>query len=84
MLALNAEQLAVAYMIQSGFTASFVDGATSGLIFLVALTAATAIPTWTVAKRKGRSAVCWVSFALAIPVIPLVVIWLLPILRTHD
>lgn len=84
MLALNTEQIAVAYMIQSGFTDSFVDGATVGLILLVALTAATAYPTWLLAKNKGRSAACWVSLAMAIPVIPLVLIWLLPILRTHD
>lgn len=83
MLAVPAQNT-VAYMIQSGFMASFLDGRTSCLILLIALTVVTAISTSQVAKSKRRSVVGWVSLALAIPVVPLVLIWLLPILPTPD
>ncbi|MFA6313085.1 MAG: hypothetical protein WCV99_06515 [Sterolibacterium sp.] len=73
-------QHTVAFLIQSGFMASFVDAATSWLIILIALTIAAAISTCFVARSKGRSVVWWVALALAIPVVPLVFIWLLPIL----
>lgn len=73
-------QNTVAYLIQSGFMASFMDAATSWLIVLIALTIAAAISTCLLARNKGRSVVWWVALALAIPVVPLVFIWLLPVL----
>lgn len=73
-------QNTVAYLIQSGFMASVMDAATSWLIFLIALTIAAAISTCFLAKSKGRSVIWWVTFALAIPVVPLVIVWLLPVL----
>ena len=45
---------------------------------LTVLTLATAIPTAIIAKRKNRSRGLWLLFALSIPVIPLLLIWLLP------
>ena len=84
MLVLNAEQQVVAYLIQSGFTASFMDGATSALVFFIALALATAFSTSIVAKSKGRSVLWWTSLALLIPVIPLLLIWRLPVLPSHE
>ena len=45
---------------------------------LTVLTLATAIPTAIIAKRKNRSRGLWLLFALSIPVIPLLLVWLLP------
>ncbi|MCX7175006.1 MAG: hypothetical protein NT159_14030 [Proteobacteria bacterium] len=70
----------MAEMIQSGFMTSFLDAATSWLIVLIALTIASAISTRFLARSKGRSVVWWVALALAIPVVPLIFIWLLPVL----
>lgn len=77
------EHSTVAHLIQAGFLASFLDGTTSGLIFFVALIATAAISTWRVAKSKGRSVFCWVTLALMMPLIPLVLVWLLPSLTTY-
>ena len=45
---------------------------------LTVLTLAMAIPTAIIAKRKNRSRGLWLLFALSIPVIPLLLVWLLP------
>ena len=41
---------------------------------------ATAIPTAIIARRKNRSRVLWLLFALSIPVLPLLLVWVLPAL----
>jgi hypothetical protein len=50
----------------------------SSAIWLTVLALVTAIPTGIIAKRKGRSMTLWLLFALSIPVVPLLLIWLLP------
>ena len=39
---------------------------------------ATAVPTAIIARRKNRSRGLWLLFALSIPVLPLLLVWLLP------
>ncbi|MFA7269658.1 MAG: hypothetical protein WC073_09975 [Sterolibacterium sp.] len=63
---------------QLGISAESAEAAMSGMLFLTLLSVATAIPTGILAKRKGRSVAFWVIFALTIPVIPLLLVWLLP------
>jgi hypothetical protein len=63
---------------QLGFDAGILESLMSGAIFLTVLTLITAFPTVAIAKRKGRSKTLWLLFALSIPVIPLLLIWLLP------
>jgi len=47
-------------------------------IYLTIASVVTAIPTGLIAKRKGRSVAGWVVFALCVPLLPLVIVWLLP------
>ncbi len=63
---------------QLGFDANLVETLLSSAIWLTVLALVTAIPTGIIAKRKGRSRTLWLLFALAIPVVPLLLIWLLP------
>ena len=68
----------VAALAQLGISAETAEAAVSSLLFLTVLTVVTAVPTGILAKRKGRSVAFWVIFALTIPVVPLLWIWLLP------
>lgn len=52
--------------------------ASAAIFSVVALV--TAIPTAIIAKRKNRSRGLWLLFALSIPVLPLLLVWLLPAL----
>ncbi len=45
---------------------------------LTVLTLVAAIPTGIIARRKRRSQTLWLLFALSIPFIPLLLVWLLP------
>ncbi len=63
---------------QLGFDAGLVETMLSSAIWLTVLAFVTAIPTGIIAKRKGRSRTLWLLFALSIPVVPLLLIWLLP------
>ncbi len=63
---------------QLGFDAGLVETLLSSEIWLTILALVTAIPTVIIAKRKGRSRTLWILFALSIPVVPLLLIWLLP------
>ncbi len=63
---------------QLGFDPSAIEALLSWAIYLTALTVLAAIPTGIIAKRKGRSIGGWVVFALSLPVVPLLIIWLLP------
>ena len=49
-------------------------------VILTVVMLATAIPTAIIARRKNRSRALWVLFALSIPVLPLLLVWLLPAL----
>ena len=68
----------IAALAQLGISAEAAEAAVSSLLFLTVLTVVTAVPTGILAKRKGRSVAFWVIFALTIPVVPLLWIWLLP------
>jgi hypothetical protein len=63
---------------QLGFDAGLVETMLSGAIWLTVLSLVTAIPTVIIAKQKRRSRTLWFLFALLIPVVPLLLIWLLP------
>ena len=63
---------------QLGFDAGLVETLLSSAIWITVLALATAIPTGIIAKRKGRSRTLWLLFALSIPLVPLLLIWLLP------
>lgn len=52
--------------------------ASAAILSVVALVMA--VPTAIIAKRKNRSRSLWVLFALSIPVVPLLLVWLLPAL----
>jgi len=63
---------------QLGYDTGLVESLLSGALVLTIVMVATAIPTAIIAKRKGRSTILWVVFALSIPVVPLLLIWWLP------
>ena len=63
---------------QLGFDAGLVETLLSSVIWITFLALVTAIPTVIIAKQKGRSRTLWLLFALSIPVVPLLLIWLLP------
>jgi len=68
----------IALLNQLGFDAGFVETLLTSAIQLTVVAVVTAIPTVIIAKRKGRSRTLWLLFALSIPLIPLLLIWLLP------
>ena len=63
---------------QLGFDAGIMESLLSGAIYFTVLTLGAALPTGMIARRKGRSRAPWLLFALSIPVIPLLLVWLLP------
>jgi hypothetical protein len=67
-----------ALLTQLGFDTATIESLVSSLIVLTVVSVIAAIPTVMIAKRKGRSLALWVLFALSIPVLPLLLVWLLP------
>jgi hypothetical protein len=63
---------------QLGISPEAAEAAMSGMLALTAITVAAAVPTAILAKRKGRSVALWLIFALSIPLLPLLLVWLLP------
>lgn len=61
-----------------GISPDMIESVVSGMLWITVVTIVTAILTAIVAKRKGRSVAGWTIFALSIPVVPLLVVWLLP------
>ena len=68
----------IALLTQLGINAADMESLLWGATLLTGLTILAAIPTAIIAKGKGRSRGLWLLFALSIPVIPLLLIWLLP------
>ena len=68
----------VALLRQLGLDAGSIEALASAVMVLTVLTLVTAVPTAIIAKRKNRSRTLWLLFALSIPVIPLLLVWLLP------
>jgi uncharacterized membrane protein len=73
----------LALLSQLGIPPETAEAAVANLLLLTLLTLAAAVPTAILAKKKGRSVALWLLFALSIPVLPLLLVWLLPTLR-HD
>lgn len=65
---------------QLGVDPANIDSLIFSAVVLTALTVVAAIPTVMLAGRKHRSRTLWLLFALSIPVIPLLLVWLLPAL----
>jgi len=63
---------------QLGYDAATIEALVSSLLLLTVLSVVAAIPTAMIARRKGRSVALWLLFALSLPVLPLLVVWLLP------
>ena len=70
----------IALLGQLGVSAADIESLLAGATILTVLMLVTAIPTAIIAKRKNRSRGLWVLFALSIPVLPLLLVWLLPAL----
>ncbi len=69
---------------QLGFDTGLIESLISGAIYLTVATIVAAIPTGMIAKRKRRSTTVWVLFALSLPLLPLLLVWLLPSLPGVD
>ena len=67
-----------ALLVNLGYDPNTVESLITIGIYLTVVSIVAAIPTGIIARRKGRSAVEWVIFALCIPVLPLLIVWLLP------
>ena len=63
---------------QLGLDPGLMESLMSGAIWLSVLALVLAIPTGMIARRKGRSKPLWILFALSVPLIPLLLVWLLP------
>lgn len=63
---------------------AIVETLLSGALVLTLATLLAAIPTAIIARRKRRSRALWLLFALSIPVLPLLLVWLLPALPGGD
>ena len=68
----------VALLSQLGISPETAEAAVTGMVLLTVLTLAAAIPTVMLAKKKSRSVALWLVFALSIPLLPLLLVWLLP------
>lgn len=67
-----------ALLAQFGYDPKTVEALIEGALYLTIVAVVAAIPTGVIAKRKGRSVTWWVIFALSLPVLPLLIIWMLP------
>jgi len=63
---------------QLGVDASNLEPLLASAAILTVATLAAVIPTGIIASRKNRSRGLWLLFALSIPVLPLLLVWLLP------
>ena len=68
----------IALLNQLGINAADMESLLWSATLLTGLTVLAAVPTAIIAKGKGRSRGFWLLFALSIPVIPLLLVWLLP------
>ncbi|RLJ64851.1 hypothetical protein [Sulfurisoma sediminicola] len=71
----------VALLSQLGISPETAEAAAASMVLLTVLTLAAAIPTVMLAKKKGRSVALWLVFALSIPLLPLLLVWLLPAVK---
>jgi hypothetical protein len=64
-------------LVELGYDPKSIEALVSGAIYLTIVTVVAAIPTGVLARRKGRSVTGWVIFALSVPLLPLLIVWLL-------
>ena len=67
-----------ALLVQFGYDPKAIEALLKGALYLTSVAVIAAIPTGFIAKRKGRSVTWWVIFALSIPLLPLLIVFLLP------
>ena len=67
-----------AQLSELGIAPTTIESVVSGAIYLTIVSVITAIPTGIIAKRKNRSSIGWVTFALCVPLLPLIIVWLMP------
>ena len=67
-----------ALLVELGYDPASVEALVSGAIYLTIVAVVAAVPTGVIAHRKGRSVIGWVIFALSVPLLPLLIVWLLP------
>lgn len=72
------ESNTIALLNQLGYDASSIESLMAGAMVFTVATLLAAIPTAMIARRKNRSRTLWLLFALAIPVVPLLLVCLLP------
>ncbi len=68
----------IALLNQLGVDTSTIESLVTSAMLFTVLALVTAIPTGMIAVRKRRSRTLWLLFALSIPVLPLLLVWLLP------
>jgi len=67
-----------ALLVELGYDPRSIETLVSGAIYLTIVAVVAAIPTGVIARQKGRSVIGWVIFALTVPLLPLLIVWLLP------
>ncbi len=67
-----------ALLSEFGVDQATIEAVVTGAVYLTIVSVVAAIPTGVIAKRKNRSVTAWVIFALCVPLLPLVIVWLLP------
>jgi hypothetical protein len=72
-----------ALLVELGYDPVAIEALVSGAIYLTIVTVVAAIPTGLIARRKGRSVTGWVIFALSVPLLPLLIVWLLSSKKTE-
>ena len=63
---------------QFGVDAGNLEPLLASAAILTVVMLVTAVPTGIIASRKNRSRGLWLLFALSVPVLPLLLVWLLP------
>lgn len=71
-------------MRQLGFDAGLLETIVTWTIILTVATVVFAVPTVFLARRKRRSTMFWLAFALSIPALPLLWLFLLPALPKDE
>jgi hypothetical protein len=61
-----------------GYDPATIEALVRWSIYLTIVSVVAAVPTGIIARRKGRSVASWAIFALCVPILPLLLVWLLP------
>ena len=72
-----------ALLVQFGYDPAAIEAIISDAVYLTIVAVVAAYPTGLIAKRKGRSVTGWVIFALSVPLLPLLIVWLLSSNKTE-